>query len=446
MADRAIGELVAAAQVTPTDLFVLEQNGEAKRLTGQVLENWLLSFADGHGGIQKIEKVKTDVLADTYRMTLSDTTTINFTVTNGRGITGITGPARNGLNDTYTIAYNDGTAGSFTVTNGRGIDSVAETKIDDLTKRYTINYNDGASTTFDVKDGEKGDTGAASYVHIKYASQEPTADSHSFGDIPDDWIGVYSGTSAAAPTDWQQYKWFEIKGEKGNTGDPAALVGSTVEYQVSDSGTIVPSGVWSSNVPAVAPGSFLWTRITNTFNSGAPVVAYTVARFGIDGQGAVSTVCGVSPDANNDVNLSVDDIEGAATMYASAKGDDDDDLLPLGTNTITKVPLRKFVANSKGAFSLSGEGIQVPKAGVVQICGSVYVKGAAGNTVSVFAYKNGVEAASAKAYSMIAGSPGMTPVIVPVEAGDILTLHARDTAGSDCIPNAKITHLDIVYL
>ena len=54
MADKSVGELIAAQSVTPTDLFVLEQNGTAKKLTGQILENWLVSFADGHGGIHSI--------------------------------------------------------------------------------------------------------------------------------------------------------------------------------------------------------------------------------------------------------------------------------------------------------------------------------------------------------------------------------------------------------
>ena len=70
MADKSIGELVAATGVTQTDLFVLEQSGTAKKLTGQILENWLVSFADGHGGIQSIAKLSTSGLSDTYRITM----------------------------------------------------------------------------------------------------------------------------------------------------------------------------------------------------------------------------------------------------------------------------------------------------------------------------------------------------------------------------------------
>lgn len=283
MADKAISELIAANQVTPTDLFVLEQSGTAKKLTGQTLENWLVSFADGHGGIQSIAKVSTSGLVDTYRITLADTTTFDFVVNNGRGISGITKTATKGLVDTYTISYNDSTSATFTVTNG-----------------------------------EKGDKGDNQYIWIKYASQEPTASSHSFGDVADNWIGIYSGDSATAPTDWQQYTWFEIKGAKGDKGEAATLTSSKVEYQASDSGSIIPSGVWSESVPAVAQGRYLWTRTTQNFNTGSPVVAHSVSRMGMDGSGSVSSVANISPDASGNVPLTAEDL-GAMPLTESAE-------------------------------------------------------------------------------------------------------------------------------
>ena len=285
MADKSVGELVAATGVTPTDLFVLEQSGTAKKLTGQILENWLVSFADGHGGIQSIAKLSTSGLADTYRITLADTTTFDFVVNNGRGIAGISKTSTSGLADTYTISYNDGTSGTFTVTNGA-----------------------------------KGDKGDNTYVWIKYASQEPTESSHSMGDLPDDWIGIYSGNSSTAPTDWQQYKWYKIKGEQGNTGDPATIVSQSVAYQVGDSGTIIPSGTWETSVPVVGQGKYLWTRSTITYNTGSPVVSYSVSRMGIDGSGSVSSVAGVSPDETGNVALTAADVGALPTTGGDMTG------------------------------------------------------------------------------------------------------------------------------
>ena len=286
MADKSVGELIAAQSVTPTDLFVIEQNGTARKLTGQILENWLVSFADGHGGIQSIAKLSTSGLVDTYRITLSDTTTFDFVVTNGRSITDISKTGTSGLVDTYTISYNNGTTGKFTVTNGA-----------------------------------KGDKGDNAYIWIKYASQKPTESSHSMGDIPDDWIGIYSGNASTAPTDWQQYKWFKHKGEKGDTGSPATLVTKSVTYQVSDSGTIIPSGSWGSSIPVVSQGKYLWTKTEVRFNTGDPIVSYSVARMGIDGSGAVSTVAGVSPDAAGNVTLTATDVGALSASGGDMTGE-----------------------------------------------------------------------------------------------------------------------------
>ena len=297
MADKSVGELIAAQSVTPTDLFVLEQNGTAKKLTGQILENWLVSFADGHGGIQSIAKLSTSGLVDAYRITLADTTTFDFTVTNGKSITSIAKTGTSGLVDTYKISYNDGSSQTFTVTNGA-----------------------------------KGDKGDNAYVWIKYASQRPTESSHSMGDIPDDWIGIYSGNASTAPTDWQQYTWYQIKGEKGDTGAAATVTGTTVEYMISDSGTIVPSGSWSTTIPTVPQGKYLWTRVTTTFNTGSPAVSYSVTRMGIDGTGSVRTVNGKSPDESGNVALTSADIATSGGVSVEAKLDTlDEEKQPLLT-------------------------------------------------------------------------------------------------------------------
>lgn len=301
MADKAISELVAAEQIKSTDMFVLEQDGTAKRLQGQTLLNWLTAAADGHGGISNIAKTSTDGLVDTYTITLADTTTKTFTVTNGNGLTAFEKLSTVGLVDTYRFTRSDGTYFTFAVANGA-----------------------------------KGDKGDAAHVWIKYASQQPTASSHSMGDLPDAWMGVYSGTAAEAPDDWQQYTWYQIKGEKGDTGAAATVTGTTVEYMVSDSGTIVPSGSWSTTIPTVPQGKYLWTRVTTAFNTGSPAVSYSVTRMGIDGTGSVSAVNNKSPDESGNVALTAADIATSGGVSVEAKletlGEEKQPLLTPGDN------------------------------------------------------------------------------------------------------------------
>lgn len=268
MADKAISQLNAATAVTSVDLFVLEQSGEAKKLTGQILENWLVSFADGHGGIQDIVK------------------------------TGSTGT--NPVVDTYTIYLADET-----------------------------------TKTFQVVNGVKGDTGAQTYVWIRYAAHYPTSDSD-MGTSPDAWIGIYTGLSSSAPTHYTDYSWYEFKGETGETGAPATITTATIGYQQSDSGSVVPEGSWTTTVPSPVAGKFLWTRIQIQFNTGSPITAYSVARYGIDGSGAVVSVNGVSPDATGNVQLLAADIQAADSTsiqaHLTAAEDDIDELKTSLTN------------------------------------------------------------------------------------------------------------------
>ena len=74
-------------------------------------------------------------------------------------------------------------------------------------------------------------------------------------------------------------------------------------YQVGTSGMVVPSGEWSGDVPNVVQGRYLWTRVTTSFNTGEPIIYYSVSRFGVDGAGSVVSVNGISPDDSGDVKF-----------------------------------------------------------------------------------------------------------------------------------------------
>lgn len=281
MANKAISELISAERVSLQDYFLLEQNGIAKNLQGRILKNWLLELAQGHGGITSIDLQSTSGLNKTYRITLADDTYFDMTVADGKGIT-----------------------------------SVAKTGTSGLVDTYTMKFNAGSDFVFTVKNGEKGDKGDADRLYFKFASQKPTDASHSMGDVPDEWLGFYAGTTP--PSGWQDYTWVRIKGDKGDKGDPATLTGRSVTYMVSDSGTIVPSGSWVADVPNVPQGKYLWTRTVLTFNTGNPVTSYSVSRFGIDGSGAVSSVNGKNPDPAGNVRVNAEDITTTAGTSVEA--------------------------------------------------------------------------------------------------------------------------------
>lgn len=99
------------------------------------------------------------------------------------------------------------------------------------------------------------------------------------------------------------YVWNPDTGAYVSTGVPATgELTATVDYQASTSQTTPPTGEWVSTPPTVAQGSYLWTR--TSFSDGS--IAYSVARQGRDGEGAVISVNGKS----GEVTLTLDDISG----------------------------------------------------------------------------------------------------------------------------------------
>ena len=121
-------------------------------------------------------------------------------------------------------------------------------------------------------------------------------------------VTVTGGTGADDPFNFELGIPRGDTGAQGETGAAAEITAQIVEYQSGTSGTTAPTGAWSTTVPAVPAGQYLWTRSTVTFNSGSPVVSYSVSRMGVDGTGSVKTVNNQSPDSSGDILLSSSNI------------------------------------------------------------------------------------------------------------------------------------------
>lgn len=285
MADKSISELVAATSVGSTDLFVLEQANTAKKLTGQILENWLVSFADGHGGIQSWNYAPpvAPSLEGTLTLTLADTTVI----------------------------------------------------------------------TVPIMNGAKGDTGAQTYVWIRWAAQEPTADNQ-LSTTPDAWIGIYVGLSPTAPTTRGSYAWYQYKGAQGDQGDQGESIATVV--RTSGDGS---------------PGST--DTYTITLTDGTVAGTFTVYN-GLNGTGAVASVAGIQPDTNGNVELTGPDIGvspsnstpladqsggaiGSSTDYARA-----DHRHPMNVSQATPAPLGTAAPGTSGQYSRADHVHPMPSA------------------------------------------------------------------------------------
>lgn len=70
-------------------------------------------------------------------------------------------------------------------------------------------------------------------------------------------------------------------GSTGATGN--GIKSTTINFASSTSGTVAPNSGWSTSIPTVTAGSFLWTRTVLTFTDNTTNTSYTVAKQGEKG-------------------------------------------------------------------------------------------------------------------------------------------------------------------
>lgn len=215
----------------------MEQAGQAKSLTGQVLINDLATALDGHGGIKSI------TLNDDYTLTfiMSDDTEVQTTSvrgatgpkgdkgTDGRAITSVVKISTSGLVDTYKISFSDNTSTNFTLTNGSSIKSIAKTETSGLTDTYTVTLTDETTSTFNVNNGN----GIAS-ITLQSGTHAPgTTDTYkiTFTNREFTTFSVYNGMNGTGSV-------VTVNGKNPDTSGNVAITGADIPFSASDSGTV----------------------------------------------------------------------------------------------------------------------------------------------------------------------------------------------------------------
>ena len=207
-----------------------------------------------------------------------------------KGETGATGPqgakGNDGVSPTVSISKS-GTVTTITITDKNGT--------------HTQTVNDGTNGTA----GKAGADGKTPYFHVKYSNDGGKTFTSNSGEDVGTYIGTCTDYNQADPTTVGSYTWARIKGdtgatgakgdtgatgpqgpqgEKGNTGATGNGIKSTaITYQVSSSGTTVPTGTWSTNVPTTSAGQYLWTRMITTYTNNKTTTSYSVSRNGSNG-------------------------------------------------------------------------------------------------------------------------------------------------------------------
>lgn len=90
----------------------------------------------------------------------------------------------------------------------------------------------------------------------------------------------------------KQFSWSCGKqgpqGVKGQDGTSVKITSKSVTYQTSTSGTTAPTGTWSTTVPTINNGQYLWTKTTVQYSDGNKTEAYSVSYKGTNGTNGTS--------------------------------------------------------------------------------------------------------------------------------------------------------------
>src|SRR5699024_2708673 len=156
--------------------------------------------------------------------------------------------------------------------------------------------NTGA-TGANGKDGVAGKDGVGiQKTEIHYASSASGTARPSTGwnlTVPTTSPGNYLWTRTTwTYTDGSKEEGYSVSriGKDGNTGkdgiagkDGVGIKSTVIDYATSSSGTVRPSSGWTTSVPSVTPGNYLWTRTVWTYTDNDVETGYSVSRIGKDG-------------------------------------------------------------------------------------------------------------------------------------------------------------------
>lgn len=216
--------------------------------------------------------------------------TVTFTVTKNA----LPGEDGRGIKKTETL-YQMGNSGTVPPT-GEWLPSIP-TVISGryLWSRTVITYTDDTtSTSYAVAkqgaDGTPGNDGDSSYLHVAYAKSADGSEGFSTTDPTGaSYLGTYTDHTQADSQDYRDYKWSMIRGAAGN-----GVSSSTVSYQAGTDGVNAPTGTWTSSIPEVPEGLYLWSRTIINFTDGGSQTIFSVSKQGAkgeagsDGRGIVS--------------------------------------------------------------------------------------------------------------------------------------------------------------
>ncbi|WP_260313689.1 hypothetical protein [Lactococcus lactis] len=114
--------------------------------------------------------------------------------------------------------------------------------------------------------------------------------------------GEYSDMSSEQSTYPYDYRWSLIRGNDGKDGldghdgragkDGNGIKTTVITYAISSSGTVTPNTGWTSQVPTLVKGQYLWTKTVWTYTDSSSETGYSVTYIAKDGNNGNDGIAG----------------------------------------------------------------------------------------------------------------------------------------------------------
>lgn len=156
----------------------------------------------------------------------------------------------------------------------------------------------GASGT-DGKDGTNGTNGkngndgrgiASTVITYQASSSGTTTPTGTWqSTIPTVTAGHYLWTktvinyTSGEPTTSYSVSMMGKAGANGKNGTSISITSKSVTYQIGTSGTTTPTGTWSTSVPTLESGKYLWTKTYVKYSDSSETTSYAVSYCAKDG-------------------------------------------------------------------------------------------------------------------------------------------------------------------
>ena len=296
-------------------------------------------------GIKAVSQVDVIDLTDGYSVVLTNDNYTFLGTTNSVSGTQITTAQVMALCGSEQVACTVGTitcpTGISAVSDGKSpMPTITITATSALTKSgtitipivvdgdITINKTFSYSIAFKGATGQNGTSVTVSSTSVTYqvgasGTTKPTGEwSTTVPNVPNGqflWTKTVVKYSDGKSTEAYSVSYKGTNGSNGSNGTSVTVSSTSVTYQAGTSGTTPPTGTWSTTVPNVANGQYLWTKTVVKYSDGKSTESYSVSYKGTNGtngkDGGTTSVA-----TGSTYTISAGDVTNKATFSAQLEG------------------------------------------------------------------------------------------------------------------------------